>query len=400
MDFGVYVHVPFCRRRCPYCTFYTVERPAAAAPMQRFLAAVAQEWQQRVVPRLERGDRARTLYVGGGTPSDLPAAALRGFLRRLAATLPGGLRALDEVTVECNPESATPELLDGLRAVGVDRISLGVQALDGRDLGRLGRPAGPKEVRAALAAVASRFATWNVDLILGVPGSDAARLVAALEELHRRGAPHLSFYCLELPAARARLLGDPQREDPDAFKAGLYELAASWVEAHGYEHYEISNAARPGHRARHNSAYWDGREYVGLGPGAHSFAAGVRSANRSGLERYVLALQAGAAPESTSERLTPGMRWREEVLLGLRRRDGIDVVALRLDGQRGLIDRLSRGGLAWFDQGRLGLTVRGWMISDSIVLQLVAAGCGTQPGLTSPGSLGTFERLAVTGPEC
>jgi oxygen-independent coproporphyrinogen-3 oxidase len=375
--FGVYVHVPYCRVQCPYCTFFTAPRPAAAPPMSRFLAALAHEWRLRVQPRLGRGDRLRTLYLGGGTPSDLPPAALAMFLDTIAADVHGGLGALDEVTVECNPESATPALLDALAARGVGRVSLGVQSLDDRDLAALGRGGTAADVRRALAEVASRFPTWSADLILGIPASEPARLEASVDALVTAGAPHLSFYCLELPPERARRLGDPQTEDSEAAKAALYEWTSAAVEARGYVHYEISSAARPGHTARHNSSYWTGADYVGLGPGAHSFAAGVRRANRSDLPAYLGALASGHEPPASRETVTPTMRRDERLLVGLRRREGVPVDALGA-AQR-LVAPLQAAGLARPDADRLRLTPRGWLISDTIVLQLVAA-MGLDPG--------------------
>ena len=373
MDFAVYVHVPFCRVQCPYCTFYTVARPQAGAPMQRFASAVQREWELRVVPRLARGDRMSTLYLGGGTPSDLPPAVLVALLRGFAADLPAGLGGLDETTVECNPESASSELLDALRGVGVGRVSLGLQALHAEDLARLGRGATLEQNRAALAAVAARFPTWNADLILGIPASNRERLGAALEELHASGAPHLSFYCLELPPAWGRDFGDPQSPQSEAWKADLYEWTSAWAEARGYVHYEISNAARPGHEAVHNNGYWLGGEYVGLGPGAHSYAAGERRANRADLRGYLEALEAGREPASTSEILAAPERRAEELLLGLRLRRGLEIEALRTPARAALLDRLEDEGLLRVEAGRARLTARGWLVSDAIVLQLLAA---------------------------
>jgi oxygen-independent coproporphyrinogen-3 oxidase len=373
MDFGVYIHVPFCTVQCPYCTFYTVARPTAEGGMRRFVAAVRREWQLRVAPRLEAGDHLRTLYLGGGTPSDLPPDALVKLLRECGADVQGGLAALDEVTVECNPESAAPSLLDELQSAGVGRASLGVQALDDGDLAALGRGSRSAENRAALAAVAARFPTWNADLILGIPGSNRQRLERALVELVEAGTPHLSFYCLELPKERARRVGDPQTEVSEAWKAELYEWTSAWVGTRGYVHYEISNAARPGHEAVHNTAYWQGREYVGLGPGAHSFAVGERRANRPDLGAYLEALEAGREPPAGRERLSEAMRHRERVLLGLRQRQGLKLSELGEGLPAGFLDRLQSDGLAILGAGRIRLTPRGWLVSDTIVLKLVTA---------------------------
>jgi oxygen-independent coproporphyrinogen-3 oxidase len=378
MDFGVYVHVPYCRVHCPYCTFYTVPRPQEASPMQLFLKALAQEWHLRVVPRLQRGDRLRTLYLGGGTPSDLPPADLTGLLDTWGKEIAdfgveGGLAGLDEVTIECNPESATPLLLDSLQSVGVHRVSLGVQALHDDDLGVLGRVAAADVVRQSLRDVAQRFTNWNADWIVGVPHSSWERLRVGLEQLLQYDAPHLSFYCLEMPPGQARKLGDIPGEASDDFKADLYEKTSAWIEAHGYDHYEISNAAKPDFRAVHNQAYWEGRDYVGLGPGAHSLEGDVRRANRPDLKRWQAALEAGEDPPAQQEQLTAAMRHREVLMLGLRRRTGIDLAELGLESRLDLVEKLIENGLGRLQDGRLVLTPKGWLVSDAIVLQLVAA---------------------------
>jgi oxygen-independent coproporphyrinogen-3 oxidase len=377
MDFGVYIHVPFCRVQCPYCTFYTVLRPQQEAPMRDFVDAVAREWRLRVSPRLERGDRLRTLYLGGGTPSDLPTAALLQQLRHwdeeLSRRSARRLGELDEITIECNPESTGPALLDGLVGLGVHRVSLGVQALVDEDLQVLGRAADRTTVRHAVQQVAQRFRNWNADWLIGVPRSDWTRLRSGLEEVAAAGAPHLSFYCLEMPPTQARKLGDIPGQAGDARKADLYVRTSEWAEAHGYEHYEISNAALAGWHAVHNQAYWDGRDYVGLGPGAHSLEAGVRRANRADLQRWRQALQRGEDPPHHEERLTDAMRHHEAVLLGLRRRRGVPLERLGPDTPRAFLARLIEEGLAQLEGDTLRLTPRGWLISDSIVLQLVAA---------------------------
>jgi oxygen-independent coproporphyrinogen-3 oxidase len=378
-DLHVYLHAPYCRIQCPYCTFYTLLRPSGGAPMLRFLRALEREWDLRVRPWLDAGARLRTVYLGGGTPSDLPHDALVRFLDRLQAGIPGGFAALDEVTIECNPESTTPALLDALQHAGANRISLGVQAVHDADLARLGRGAGAAEVERGLACVSERFANWNADLILGIPGSNEARLVAGLSRLQALGAPHLSFYCLEMPPAQAALLGDAQDAASDAFKASLYEQASAWVTAHGYEHYEISNACRPGHRARHNTAYWEGKAYIGLGPGAHSFGGGARSANRADIAAYLAALESGREPPRSTEVLTPEQRLAERTLLGLRRQEGLEVEPDALQAQAAWLGELASAGLARLEGGRLQLTPKGWLVSDSIIVQWVTRQTRAQP---------------------
>ena len=165
--------------------------------------------------------------------------------------------------------------------------------------------------------------------------------------------------------------GDAQDAASDAFKAGLYELASAWVTSHGYEHYEISNASRPGFRARHNTAYWEGKTYVGLGPGAHSLADGARSANRADTAAYLAALDSGREPPRSTEILTPEQQLAERTLLGLRRWEGLEVEPGQVQAQAAWFGELAAAGLARLDGGRLQLTPKGWLVSDSIIVQWV-----------------------------
>ncbi len=371
-EFSVYVHIPYCRVQCPYCTFYTVPRPDAEAPMTRFLRAVAVEWNLRVRPRLERGDRLATLYVGGGTPSDAPVLELAGLLESWGRDLPRGLAGLEEATIECNPESALPATLDALAATGASRISLGVQAMDGRDLVRLGRASTVEQNRAALAAVAPRFENWSADAIIGIPGSNPERLDGTLTAFLEAGAPHLSFYCLEMPAERARRLGDPLTPESEDRKAVWYEQVSARVASAGYTHYEISSAALPGRFSRHNRGYWTGRPYVGLGPAAHSFDPGIRSWNLPDLERYTAALEAGQAPPASCEELDAAAREREIIALSLRRQEGLDLDPLSATLPERFLASLTSAGFGQVEGTHLRLTPRGWLVSDSIVLQILA----------------------------
>ncbi|RME48327.1 MAG: radical SAM protein, partial [Deltaproteobacteria bacterium] len=274
-----------------------------------------------------------------------------------------------EVTVECNPESATPDLLDLLRERGVNRISLGIQAFDAADLRRLGRVSTPAECRRAIGEVAARFPTWSADLILGIPGSGRQRLESALEELVGAGVPHLSFYCLEAPPARARRVGDRMDEASESLKADLYRFTAHWVEMHGFDHYEISNAARPGHWARHNRAYWQGETYVGLGPGAHSLEGGVRIANLPRLDAYLAALEGGDLPPQRREARTPERIREEAILLGVRTSEGIPLDLTR--GKEDFLRALTRRALAGIEGERLRLTPEGWLFADEIAVRLI-----------------------------
>jgi oxygen-independent coproporphyrinogen-3 oxidase len=241
--------------------------------------------------------------------------------------------------------------------------------MDARDLIRLGRASTVEQNRAALHEVGRRFTDWSADAILGIPGSTPSRLEATLGASIEAGAPHLSFYCLEMPDERARRFGDPRTPESESRKATWYERASSFVTAHGFEHYEISSAARPGHTARHNRGYWNRRPYVGLGPGAHSFDPGRRSWNLPHLEAYVAALEAGSPPADRHEVLDAET---ESIDLSLRQAEGLELAGdLELIPANFWIE-LDRHGLGALRDGRVRLTTRGWLVSDSIVLQILA----------------------------
>ena len=317
---GVYVHLPFCRSLCPYCDFTIALRdPRAYRPLTQ---ALLREWAARAPAA-----PPPTVYLGGGTPTELPSELLGELLGELTA---GG--AAREVTVEANPESATAGKLAALRAAGATRLSLGVQSSVPRVLAVLGRNHGVSAARAAfVAAREAGFASVNVDLIFGVPGQTLAEWESTLDEVLGWGPDHLSAYALELdarvPLARAiaagRLAACPEAE-VEAQYAALCRRAGRA----GLEHYEISNFCRPGHASRHNQGYWSRAPYVGLGPGAHSFDGARRSWNVRPHRRYVERIAAGESAAEGEERLTQSQHLLERVFLELRTAAGLELGSL------------------------------------------------------------------------
>jgi len=313
-DFGVYVHVPFCASRCDYCAFATwTDRHHLVG---RYVRAVVAEARAANLPP------ATSCFVGGGTPSQLPAELLGEILA--AVPLADGA----EVTAECNPDDATEALLAGWRAAGVNRVSLGVQSLDPLVLAGLGRRHDPEAVMRAVAVVrAAGFASWNLDLILGGDGEDDASWRRTLDGVVALDAPHVAAYCLTVE------LGTPLAEDParhpDAdVQADRYLIADQVLGQAGMSWYEVSNWSRPTHECRHNRLYWNQGDYRGLGCAAHSHADGRRWWNARTPERYCALVEAGAGPIAGEEVLDARTRVQERLELALRTRHGVPAASL------------------------------------------------------------------------
>ncbi|MCI0548784.1 MAG: radical SAM family heme chaperone HemW [Candidatus Rokubacteria bacterium] len=371
---GVYVHAPFCAERCGYCSFNTAPFVKAAAP--RYVRALLAEIDLVAGAPWAPAVWLRTVFVGGGTPSLLTVEEMTAILGRLRARFRMAPDA--EITVEANPESVTEDKLGGYRAAGVTRLSLGVQSLDDGVLPRLDRRHTASEARAAYeAARAVGFASVSADLMYGLPGLDLGTWTRTVGELLDWEVDHLSAYALTLDEGslwHARgVTGLPAEETVTA----QYRHLAARAHARAYEHYEVSNWARPGHRSAHNQIYWRGEEYLGLGPGACGFLGRIRHSNVKPVERYCALLERGEEPLETAETLTPRQRLAERLLLGLRTADGIPAALLeeRVALEPGhLPSRLA----AWRERGllvpvgdRVRLTDAGFLLSDSLFVELL-----------------------------
>jgi oxygen-independent coproporphyrinogen-3 oxidase len=371
---GAYVHVPFCTKRCGYCSFNTAPYFAAAVP--RFLRALDAEIALTGAAPWASGTHLRTVFLGGGTPSLLAPDELAGILDALRARF--GIAPDAEITVECNPESVTPERFAGYRAAGVSRISLGVQSLDDRVLPTLDRLHSAADARRAFeAARAAGFPHVSLDLIYGLPGQDGAGWERTVREALAWAPDHLSVYALSLDEGSVWTAAGVRGLPLEDAVAEQYRVLTALAAESGFEHYEVSNYARPGHRSAHNQVYWRAEEYLGLGPGACGFLGDVRYSNARALERYCATLEAGRLPVASHEFLTPRQRLAERLFLGLRTLDGVPAawmderVALepgRLPArladwqERGLLER--RGD-------RLRLTQAGFFLSDALFVDLL-----------------------------
>ncbi|MEQ1502586.1 MAG: radical SAM family heme chaperone HemW [Myxococcota bacterium] len=357
---GVYVHVPWCRARCPYCAFAVV--PGEAPPdWPPFVARVLAEYDQRRFP-----GRPTTAYLGGGTPSRLPPEAI--------AALVAAIDASGEVTAEVNPEDLTDDWLAGAVAAGVNRVSLGVQSLTDPIARRLGRGHTSKLAEAAIDRVArSPLRTWSLDLMFAVPGQTLRDLDDDLDRVIAAGAPHVSVYGLTFePGTRfesARARGKLVPLDDDGWRA-MYDRLVERLAAAGIHRYEVSNFARDGHRSAHNRLYWTDRPYVGLGPSAHGYAPdGQRWVNVAELDPYLVLDDPTASRETPS----PAARATDRLVSGLRSIDGIDLDRLGVPIDPRVIEVLVRNGLVTRTGDHLALTDAGFPVCDGIVARLVDA---------------------------
>ena len=370
---GLYLHIPFCRRKCPYCDFFSVEGDDARlagypALLQRHLAwAAAEGWQGPF----------DTVYFGGGTPSRLFPEAIGDLLATADRLF--GLAGDAEITLEANPGTVTLKSLTGYRAAGVNRLSLGLQSLDPEQLGVLGRLHDATQgVRAVQAARRAGFANLSLDLIFALPGQSLTDLGDQIDRYLELAPEHLSCYGLtaepDTPFHHRLQTGDLRLPDGD-FYAEAFLLLHQWLTAAGYDHYEIANYARPGRACRHNLGYWTRRQYLGVGAGAHSFRAagwGARWAVPPDLEGYAAALANGREPAERLETFDQTGAMSEVLYLGLRTREGVDDAAFRRQFGRGVAEAYPRAIETlrpWLHQeaGCWRLTVDGWLLYDRLI---------------------------------
>lgn len=364
---GLYVHLPFCSGKCAYCAFVSgpQHRPLAG----RYLEALGRE------ASFHPGFRPRTLYVGGGTPSELGAPELERLFELLASRF-GPLEALGEVTFEGNPESLSGEKLALLRRLGVGRLSIGLQTCDDRLLEALGRRHRFEDFERAYRGAERLGFSLSVDVMLGLPGQSLSGALSSLKTVLRLGPGHISVYCLHVeegtPLERRGFAAD---ED---LSREMYESAIELLSRAGYRHYEISNFARPGLESRHNRNYWLGGSYLGLGAAAASHLRGVRWENDPDPASYCAKVERGESPAVQSERLSGKEKAGEELLLGLRLVDGAPLTPrLRrhftpeLEGlrRRGLVElvRSPRTGLP----ARAKLSREGLFLANKVFQEFV-----------------------------
>jgi oxygen-independent coproporphyrinogen-3 oxidase len=371
---GVYIHVPFCTKRCYYCAFNTAPLDDERA-MQRYVAALLGEVDLAASLPWASSIDVASVFFGGGTPSLLSAGDMDAVLSRLRRRF--RVRSDAEITVECNPESVTRDKLAAYRAAGVNRVSLGVQALDDTMLHRIGRLHDAAGARRAFDAVRTAgFGNVSVDLMYGLPALDLERWTAGVHGVLDWQPEHLSAYGLSLDAGSLwGATGVPDLPPEEGVIAQYWTLARI-AAARGFEHYEISNYARPGFRSRHNLTYWQRGEYLAFGPGGAGFVGDVRYTNVKATPRYCGEVEAGRLPVDAWERLDAKQVRGEHLILGLRLIDGIPSALLdeRVANDTALARRVddwrARGLLEEMD-GRTRLSEAGFLLSDALFVELI-----------------------------
>lgn len=361
---GVYIHVPFCVKKCVYCDFHSVID--ADELIEPWVGAIVKEIATQ--SPMVGGRPVASVFFGGGTPSTLAPEQVAEIMEALRKNLRLAHRA--EITMEMNPESITRDKAAGYLAAGVNRASVGAQALTDATLSFLGRVHTADDARRGVAAVREAgFANLSVDLIYGAPTQSDREWTETVREVAGWLPQHLSVYELTVergtPLARSVAAGEVAFDD-DGDR--LYDAAEMILGAHSYVHYEISNYARRGFGCVHNIGYWEMRDYLGLGPGAHSLLDNTRWSNIKRIDTWIeRTLEAGSAV-ADNERLTDGMRRTERLMMGLRLADGIPGSAVPItDKMRQAMD----DGLLEIRGDRLRATPRGWRLLDDLLPRIV-----------------------------
>lgn len=370
---GLYIHIPFCASRCVYCGFYSTTLPALR---DAYVDALCQELTLRA-EELPADEALTTIYLGGGTPSQLTTDQLDrlfSYIYKVYRSQPV------EVTMECNPDDVTPAFADWISQSPIDRISMGAQTFSDDRLRLLRRRHTAAEVRRATTLLRQAgIRNISIDLMFGFPGETLADWEQDIDEALRLGVEHISAYSLmyEEGTTLHRWLSEGRvQEIDDDLSLRMYDCLVDRLTAAGYRHYEISNFALPQRESRHNSSYWRDVPYMGLGASAHSFDGRQRSWNVADIETYIAAIGRGERP-CTVEALDPDTHYEDVVLTSLRTAEGIDLDKIRRDfGSQRLdfllaaADQDLRQGYLVREDDHLRLTRRGIYLSDGITARL------------------------------
>ena len=361
---GLYIHVPFCRTKCAYCDFYSL--PGIEKYANRYISALEKEWTLRK----SEIEAPHTIYIGGGTPSSLPIDAFDKIKHILSQISDFG-----EFTIEVNPEDVNITKINKWLDLGINRISMGVQSLNDCELAKVGRRHTESEAIKAYQILRENFNNISLDIIIGLPGQTLQSLESTLQKLIELKPEHISAYILSYEEGTRlwamRKIGKISETEEDTIVA-MYDLVCQTLDNAGYEHYEISNFALPGKRAQHNSSYWEGSAYLGLGPAAHSFDGSVRRVNPSNIKSWLTAIEGGTIaytvePESLTDKIN------NQIMIKLRTKEGLDLKALPLSVCEYLslrIDKLSKFGRICRENDRIYIPERQWIVSDDTIAEL------------------------------
>ncbi len=352
--FGVYIHIPFCAKKCDYCAFATfTDRHQLTTDYMSALRTHIRRSVDNAMPC------ATSVFVGGGTPTLVPTAELMSVL----AEIPLALGA--EITIECNPDDITPEMMEIYRRGGVNRISIGVQSTTDHVLKSLGRTHNPENVERAVTLVRQAgFENFNLDIIYGAAGESLNDWAQTLNDVVALDPPHISAYGLTVEPNTV-LATQTDRHPDDDDQADKYLLCDDIFSAHGLQNYEISNWAKPGHECQHNSLYWQQGNYEGFGSAAHAHLNGRRWWNVRTPERYIELVNSGESPESSSETLDAETCKREMLQLLVRTREGVPMGSFSEADRDEMSELIERRG------DRIVLTRAGRLLANEVALRLI-----------------------------
>lgn len=371
---GIYIHIPFCKTRCIYCDFYSTTRSELK---RKYINALCRELKAR--KEYLRGEPVKTIYFGGGTPSQLEAADFRQVFETIEETY--GLESAQEITLEANPDDLTEAYMTMLRTLPFNRVSMGIQTFDDPTLRLLNRR---HDARQAIDAVGrcrqAGFRNISIDLIYGLPGETEQRWQHDLQQAVSLDVEHISAYHLtyEEDTRIYELLQSHRiREVDEESSVRFFTMLMDTLATAGYEHYEISNFCKPGLHSRHNTSYWQGIPYLGCGPSAHSYNGEEREWNVASLEDYIRSVEAGERQHEI-ELLSPTTRYNEYVMTRLRTRQGISLseTAQKFGTKRW--QYCTRTATPYLNSGKLELkddhlrlTRQGIFVSDGIISDLM-----------------------------
>ena len=379
---GIYIHIPFCRSRCIYCGFYST---TSLELRQRYVDALCREMEIRSQRSEVRGENIETIYLGGGTPSQLTFDQLRQlfiYINKVypLPSKPGGAENRPEITIEVNPDDVTVEFFAVLQQLPVNRVSMGIQTFDDQRLRFLRRRHTARQAIEAVSILrAAGIRNISIDLMYGFPGETLEQWEADIEAALALNVEHLSAYCLMIEEGTPLHRMLKQHTGDEETERQMYEVLIDRLTTADYEHYEISNFARPGFRSRHNSSYWNGTPYIGLGAAAHSYDIRSRSWNVADIRQYIEGMERGEHIFE-EELLDDDTRYNDIVTVALRTREGINLNALSEKYRNYCIKNARR----YLDDGlleltsplspvtsHLRLTRRGLFVSDMVMSDLM-----------------------------
>lgn len=369
---GIYIHIPFCKQACHYCNFHF---STSLRYKNELIDALLKEIEiySRARKETDAVDTVGTIYFGGGTPSLCTADEISSITRKIRSHFK--VSALPEITLEANPDDITEEKIKSWKDAGINRLSIGIQSFFEEDLQWMNRAHTAQQAADNLKLAADSFDNITIDLIYGTPDLTNEKWKQNVNKAIALGIPHLSCYALtvEPKTALDKLIRQHKSKDIDPDnQSEQFLLLMQWMEEAGYEHYEISNFAKPGFRSRHNSSYWQGKKYIGFGPSAHSFDGDARWWNVANNKIYIDSIKKGMLPIEKEE-LTSVQKLNEYIMISLRTMEGLDLSKLGEDISEKLkvkSQKYIERSLLRLDDGFLRLTRDGKLVADGIAADL------------------------------